>query len=112
MTNPLLTHLTASGPHPDLGPNAELYGQFVGSWDVDNRHFEEDRGVWVETRREVHFGWILGGRAIQDPGVDRPRTGSAPRSAATTAVSTPGGSAGTARGSAPTAPSSDVARAT
>lgn len=66
MDNPLLPYLPASRPHPDLGANAELYGRFIGSWDVHNRHFDEQRREWVETEREVHFGWILDGRAIQD----------------------------------------------
>lgn len=66
MDNPLLHYLTATGPHPDLGANADLYGQFVGSWDVDNHYFDESTGEWRDTKREVHFGWILGGRAIQD----------------------------------------------
>ena len=35
----------------------ELYGQFVGSWDVESSL--QGRGEW-------HFEWILGGRAVQD----------------------------------------------
>lgn len=66
MNNALLQYLPAAGPHPELGANADLYGRFIGSWDIDNRHFDEARGEWIETKREAHFGWILDGRAIQD----------------------------------------------
>jgi hypothetical protein len=66
MDNPILRFLPADGPHPDLDPNADLYGGFVGSWDIDNHQYDESRGEWVDSRGECHFGWILEGRAIQD----------------------------------------------
>jgi hypothetical protein len=66
MDNPLLPHLLAAAPHPDLGANADLYGRFIGSWDIENRQFDEERGEWMHTQGEVHFGWILEGRAVQD----------------------------------------------
>ena len=34
-----------------------LYGQFVGSWDVESS---------IAGRGEWHFAWILGGLAVQD----------------------------------------------
>jgi hypothetical protein len=66
MTNPILQFLAADGRHPDLDPRIDLYGRFVGSWDIDNHQYDERRGEWTDSRGEVHFGWILGGRAIQD----------------------------------------------
>jgi hypothetical protein len=66
MDNPIIQFLPAEGPHPDLGAQADLYGQFVGSWDLDNHYYDHKRGQWVDSRGECHFGWILGGRAIQD----------------------------------------------
>jgi hypothetical protein len=66
MDNPIIPFLTADGPHVDLGDNADLYGQFIGSWDIDNHQYDEKTGQWHDTRGEVHFGWILDGRAVQD----------------------------------------------
>ena len=34
MTNPILQFLAADGRHPDLDPRTDLYGRFVGSWDL------------------------------------------------------------------------------
>ena len=63
--NPIIEYLPADGPHPDLLGH-DLYGRFVGSWDIDNHQYDEQRDEWRDSRGEVHFGWILGGRAIQD----------------------------------------------
>lgn len=47
-------------------PPAELmtFGQFIGSWDL--RWYGTDDGRAVEAVGELHFGWVLGGRAVQD----------------------------------------------
>jgi hypothetical protein len=66
MNDALLQYLPADGPHPDLGTNAELYGQFVGSWDLDNNQYDDSSGQWHRRQGECHFRWILQGRAIQD----------------------------------------------
>jgi hypothetical protein len=66
MNNPILAFLPADGPHPDLGAEADLYGRFVGSWDIDNHYYDEKRGQWADNHGECHFGWIHDGRAIQD----------------------------------------------
>ncbi len=50
------------------GPDAErlaLYGQFIGSWDITWAGLGAD-GRAVTARGELHFGWVLGGRAVQD----------------------------------------------
>jgi hypothetical protein len=65
MDNPITRYLPADGPHPDL-PDPDLYGQFVGSWSLDNNQYDEERGEWIRRPGECHFGWVLGGRAIQD----------------------------------------------
>ena len=31
----LLADLPADGPHPDLHDHADLFGQFIGVWDMD-----------------------------------------------------------------------------
>jgi hypothetical protein len=65
MDNPIIDILPADGPHPDLIGH-DLYGRFIGSWDIANHQYDEKTGEWFDSRGEVHFGWILGGRAVQD----------------------------------------------
>ena len=67
-----LDALAADGPSADRAGKMDLYGRFVGSWDLDVRQFSEDG---TERRRagEWHFGWALEGRAIQDVWIVPPR---------------------------------------
>ena len=60
-----LDALGADGPSADRAGKMDLYGRFVGSWDLDVRQFSDDGR---ERRRagEWHFGWALEGRAVQD----------------------------------------------
>jgi len=69
-----LDALGADGPSADRAGKMDLYGRFVGSWDLDVRQFSEDGS---ERRRagEWHFGWALEGRAIQDVWIVPPRGG-------------------------------------
>lgn len=55
----------ASGPAPDRAGKMMLYGQFVGSWDGTVIVHRPD-GQRFENSCEVHFGWALAGRAVQD----------------------------------------------
>ncbi len=58
--------LGADGPFPGLEDKLRLFGQFVGDWDIlEDRNLQED-GSWTTQRGELHWGWILGGRAVQD----------------------------------------------
>ena len=57
--------LLASGPAADRAAKMMLYGQFVGSWD-GKVVVHEAGGGRRESSSEVHFGWVLGGRAVQD----------------------------------------------
>jgi hypothetical protein len=66
MDNFFTTYLHADGPFAELKDELQLYGQFVGSWDFDARTYDEHTGQWNEAPYEAHFGWVLGGRAIQD----------------------------------------------
>ena len=50
---------------PGLAPALDTYGQFVGDWDADVLAYGTT-GERHQGRGEIHFGWILGGRAIQD----------------------------------------------
>src|SRR3954467_4667980 len=73
--------LHVDGP---AGPDAErlhLYGQFVGSCDITWAGIGPD-GRPVTASGELHFGWVLGGRAVQDvwivPGRDTGKAGKGP----------------------------------
>lgn len=60
-----LEALHSTAPAPDRTDEMMLYGQFNGSWDVKVIDHEPD-GSSREGFGEVHFGWVLEGRAIQD----------------------------------------------
>jgi hypothetical protein len=61
-----LEGLLAFGPHPDEASNLQLFGQFVGDWDADWTGYQPERGVSQTGKGEIHFAWVLDGRAIQD----------------------------------------------
>ena len=64
--------LRADGPATDRAAEMDLYGRLVGDWDMDAVVHNED-GSRHEGTGEIHFEWVLQGRAIQDvwilPGV-------------------------------------------
>jgi hypothetical protein len=61
----LIAVLHADGPAPDRADALQLYGQFVGNWDADIVTYAPD-GMHHQGQGEIHFGWVLEGRAIQD----------------------------------------------
>jgi hypothetical protein len=66
--------LRAPEPAADLAEKLRLYGQFVGSWEAEAQAFLPDR----TTRKhfwQIHFSWVLEGRAIQDVWITPPRRG-------------------------------------
>ena len=65
MNSGFLDVLHAHGPAVDREKNMALYGQFIGSWDTDIVTHEPN-GVEHRGNGEIHFGWVLEGRAIQD----------------------------------------------
>jgi len=67
-----LEALGAGGPAPDRGDKMDLYGRFVGSWELDVTQFAED-GTCRRRKGEWHFGWALEGRAVQDVWIVPPR---------------------------------------
>jgi len=72
--------LVAGGPHPSLGAHAETYGRMIGSWTGElHNHMLTDT---PRSQIEIHFGWVLEGRAVQDVWITPPR---AARDAAQTA---------------------------
>ena len=60
-----ITVLHADAPAVDRAEKLALYGQFVGDWETDIITHAPD-GARHEGRGEIHFGWVLQGRAIQD----------------------------------------------
>ena len=64
--------LRASGPTPVYADQLMLYGQFVGDWEADAIWYLID-GAPRQHRWEIHFDWVLEGRAIQDVWITPPR---------------------------------------
>ena len=62
----MIKGLGADGPDEKLKEKLMLFGQFVGDWDIVEARYVQADGTWVKMKGEVHFGWILGGTAIQD----------------------------------------------
>jgi hypothetical protein len=63
--DPLAEALSSPGRSPEIAPADDVYGWLIGSWELDVRRY----GVDVSARNikgEVHFGWVLEGRAVQD----------------------------------------------
>lgn len=73
----LASALHASGPSTRRD-ELNTFGQFVGSWDLTWRAMPEG----PEAFGELHFGWVLDGRAVQDvwivPGPGQPGAGVPP----------------------------------
>ena len=57
--------LHAAEPYRPQADKLNLFGQFVGAWDLvwSGRN---SAGKEVTVHGRLHFGWILGGRAVQD----------------------------------------------
>jgi hypothetical protein len=64
--------LHAEGAASDRADKMGLYAWLIGSWTMDAVLYADD-GTQREGQGEIHFGWVLEGRAIQDvwilPGV-------------------------------------------
>jgi hypothetical protein len=44
----------------------DIYGWLIGSWDLDLAVREEAGGTFRKSEGEVHFAWVLQGKAVQD----------------------------------------------
>jgi hypothetical protein len=65
MTSPFIAMLHAADPAPDRLEKMGLYGWLIGSWEMDAVVHADD-GTVHNGPGEIHFGWVLEGRAIQD----------------------------------------------
>jgi hypothetical protein len=65
--------LLAAGPADQYRQKLMLFGQFVGKWDFHGFEYHAD-GSRVTDRGEIEFGWVLGGRAVQDVWIERERS--------------------------------------
>src|SRR6266851_1776730 len=66
--------LAAPSRSPEIPDSADVYGWLVGSWELEICRYH---GADVPPRRmkgEVHFGWVLEGRAVQDVWISPPRS--------------------------------------
>lgn len=57
--------MASPGRFPEIPEASDLYGWLIGSWELDVLHYGVDRrerGI----KGEVHFSWVLEGRAVQD----------------------------------------------
>ncbi|MBS0535816.1 MAG: hypothetical protein JSR72_17320 [Proteobacteria bacterium] len=57
--------LTSAGPAADRVAKLALYGQFIGDWTFEAT-VNKDDGSQHSGQGEIHFAWVLDGRAIQD----------------------------------------------
>ncbi len=61
----LASALFAPWTGQDMGHEGDLFGRFVGAWDLE-WHGDGNDGRPVVVRGDLSVGWVLGGRAIQD----------------------------------------------
>jgi hypothetical protein len=64
-TNALRSVLHAAEAVEPIAEKLRLFGQFIGAWDLEWRGTNAD-GRELSVPGQLHFGWILGGRAVQD----------------------------------------------
>ena len=57
--------LRADGPAPEHAGKMGLYAWLIGDWTMDCVVYRDD-GTRHRGTGEIHFGWVLAGRAIQD----------------------------------------------
>jgi hypothetical protein len=62
----ILNDLRAARPYPPWREQLMLFGQFVGVWDMDIKYYDRTGACIYQGWWQWSFGWVLGGRAIQD----------------------------------------------
>ena len=61
-----VSSLVASRRSPEIPESEDIYGWLVGSWELEVVHYKTVNLSSHNVRGEVHFCWVLEGRAIQD----------------------------------------------
>src|SRR5215831_10192934 len=64
-SNSFLQALHSDAPASDRADKMSLYGWLIGRWDMDAVVHLDDSSKH-NGRGQIHFGWVLEGRAIQD----------------------------------------------
>ncbi len=65
MKQHVLEALVSQGPHPSLGAHADTYGRLIGGWRGELQSHLPGHSA-PPASLEIHFGWALEGRAVQD----------------------------------------------
>lgn len=65
-TDNLIRLLHSRTRSSDIPESADVYGWLVGSWELDVLYYRATDLRSHNVKGEVHFGWVLEGRAIQD----------------------------------------------
>jgi hypothetical protein len=79
----MINVLASREPHPSLGEEAQTFDRFVGTWDAEFTSYR-DGGKVYHRKGELHFGWVLDGRAVQDLWIAYPTTDHKEREIGTT----------------------------
>jgi hypothetical protein len=66
VNNDFLKLLSAPGRSAEIPESADAYGWLVGKWELEVMHYKAMNLASEKIKGEVHFGWVLEGRAIQD----------------------------------------------
>ena len=65
MRSSFIEALQSAGPASDRAEKLKLYGWLIGDWTFDATVVADD-GTKHTGQGEIHFDWVLEGRAIQD----------------------------------------------
>ena len=66
VTDNFVSLLHSPARSPEIPEPADIYGWLVGSWELDVLYYRAIDFSSQNMKGEVHFGWVLEGRAIQD----------------------------------------------
>lgn len=76
---PIIQKLNSNGPNEKYKDKLMLFGQFVGDWEIVECNAIQEDGSIITTKGELHWGWILNGRAVQDIWIGAPDMGTTVR---------------------------------
>jgi hypothetical protein len=66
MATTIIEGLMAPGRSSEIPEEADLYGWLVGSWELEVDFYAAADVSALDIKGEVHCGWALEGRAVQD----------------------------------------------